>query len=135
MVDPANGMTVGIFYDHSWWNLVSAYYRYHSPIQARLELAGIHDMIRWHLHQRCNIPLERCRMSQAHYVRDLAVPPTRFDGVLNDTGITLHRVPGTRPSTGQATTALALEVYDASVRGGSVRLKRHHLLARFGTSR
>jgi hypothetical protein len=78
----------------------------------------VQDIIRWHLHRRLNVPIEHCRITTSHYFLARGAPVTTFERVLFEHGITLHRVPGSRPAASQLTVALTLTAYETASTGG-----------------
>lgn len=88
---------VGIFYDGGWFSHLRNFIQQWSPWQATLTFSGIHDLVRWHLYLRRQVPFNTISVQQRHYV--LGRPPTggtrgtagfAFDRTLAREGVIRH---------------------------------------------
>ena len=98
---------IGVFYDGNYFSLVSDYYRYHHPRQARISIAGFHDFLRHEIANRAgeDMPSRFCHIVEAHYYRGrFAAENTdrepgrllrerKFDDALMKARVTTHFIP------------------------------------------
>ncbi len=124
---------VGVFYDGGYFSKVSTYYKYFDERGARLNLFGLHALIRSLAagHERVEVPA--VRIVEAHYFRGRFCADTakregklecdrRFDDVLMKAGITAHYLPMDEtkpvPRERDVDLAFALEALDVAWHGG-----------------
>lgn len=60
---------IAIFYDGSYFQQVTNYYRYSHDIQRRIYLSGLHDFVRWRAARAEDCPRSMCQIVEAHYFR------------------------------------------------------------------
>ncbi|MCY3878989.1 MAG: NYN domain-containing protein [Rhodobacteraceae bacterium] len=127
---------IGVFYDGSYFALVSDYYRYHHPRQARISIAGFHDFLRHEIATWAgkDTPARFCHIVEAHYYRgrfaaeDTDREPGRllrerkFDDALMKAGVTTHFMPMASVSDGKVRergidVLLTLDVHEAAISG------------------
>ncbi|HKH20436.1 MAG TPA: NYN domain-containing protein, partial [Gammaproteobacteria bacterium] len=121
---------IAIFYDGNYFAEVSNYYRFQHERQARIDLRGLHNFVRYEVAQREKKDEHSCQIVEAHYFRgrfsaDAALQKNsleadrRFDDVLIRAGIVQHYYPmderGARPQEKGIDVWLALEAYDLAV--------------------
>jgi cold shock CspA family protein/uncharacterized LabA/DUF88 family protein len=64
-----NLLRIGIFYDGQYFFHVSSYYKYQHSKKTRISIEGLHDFIRHHVAQECDIEPRLCQIVDAHYFR------------------------------------------------------------------
>ena len=125
---------IGVFYDGSYFAMVSDYYRYHHPRQARISIAGFHDFLRHEIASRAgeDTPSRFCHIVQAHYYRGrFAAEDTdkepgrllrerRFDDALMKTRVKTHFMPMAAVSDGKVRergidVLLTLDAHEAAI--------------------
>lgn len=125
---------IGVFYDGSYFALVSDYYRYHHPRQARISIAGFHDFLRHEIANRAgeDTPSRFCHIVEAHYYRgrfaaeDTDREPGRllrerkFDDALMKERVTTHFMPMAAVSDGKVRergidVLLTLDAHEAAI--------------------
>ncbi|MYA89459.1 MAG: NYN domain-containing protein [Boseongicola sp. SB0662_bin_57] len=125
---------IGVFYDGSYFALVSDYYRYHHPRQARISIAGFHDFLRHEIANRAgeDTPSRFCHIVEAHYYRgrfaaeDTDREPGRllrerkFDDALMKARVTTHFMPMAAVSDGRVRergidVLLTLDAHEAAI--------------------
>ncbi|MEY2936129.1 MAG: hypothetical protein RL033_6878, partial [Pseudomonadota bacterium] len=95
---------IGIFYDGSFFHVVSNYYAAHHPRRARISISGLHEFVRARIAQEEQVEPRRCRMVEAHYFRGRFSAEEAeaagklfsdrvFDDVLVREGVTAHYLP------------------------------------------
>jgi cold shock CspA family protein len=60
---------IGVFYDGSFFHLVSNFYAYHHPKQARISISGLHEFIRARVAQEERAEIRLCQVVEVHYFR------------------------------------------------------------------
>lgn len=127
---------IGVFYDGSYFALVSDYYRYHHPRQARISIAGFHDFLRHEIATWAgkDTPARFCHIVEAHYYRGrFAAEDTdreagrllrerKFDDALMKAGVTTHFMPMASASDGKVRergidVLLTLDAHEAAISG------------------
>jgi hypothetical protein len=107
---------IGVFYDGGWFAHVSDYYAHHHPWHARISLQGLHDVLRWHVHDVLGAPLEDCVVCEGHYVRGRSATPSRsFEGILEQAGIERHDAELGEHGEKGADVLLALVAWDRAI--------------------
>lgn len=110
---------IGVFYDGSFFQVVSNYYAHHHLRQARISISGLHEFIRAHVAQEERVEARLCQVVDAHYFRgrfsaeevDSAgrlFSERVFEDVLVREGVTTHYLP-----MGQAGTEKGIDVWFA----------------------
>lgn len=95
---------IGVFYDGNFFHIVSNYYAYTHPRRARIDIRGLHDLIRAHVAGAEGIDARLCRVVDVHYFRgrfsaDEAEAAGKlhservFEDVLVREGVTTHYLP------------------------------------------
>lgn len=95
---------IGVFFDGSFFTHVSDHYLYHHPRHSRLSIDGLHDFIREQLAEAERVPIERCRVVEAHYFRgrmsardaadrDRLLAERQWDETLLRLGVTPYYLP------------------------------------------
>jgi cold shock CspA family protein len=118
---------IGIFYDGSFFNMVSNYYVYHHARGARLSIGGLHEFIRKRVAQEELRDVKLCRIVDIHYFRGRfsaeetndagkLLAERTFDDVLMREGVTTHYLP-MDPSGGEKGIDVwfALETYELAL--------------------
>ncbi|MCX2950886.1 NYN domain-containing protein [Lentzea sp. NEAU-D7] len=104
---------IGVFYDGTWFAYLSDFYATAHPRGARVSLDGLHDALRWYVHNETGRPLDECVVAEAHYVRGrIDTPAESFDRVLAAAGITRHDLPLHNGKEKGVDVLLALEAWD-----------------------
>ncbi|SAL76752.1 cold-shock domain-contain protein [Caballeronia peredens] len=62
-------LRIGVFYDGSYFGLVSSYYAYHHPRMARLSIGGLHKFIREKIAQEEGVDTRYSQIVESHYFR------------------------------------------------------------------
>jgi hypothetical protein len=62
---------IGVFYDGSYFGVVSNYYMHHHEKNARISISGLHKFIRHKVAREEGIDLRYCQVIDAHYFRGL----------------------------------------------------------------
>lgn len=106
-------LRVAVCYDGGWWQNLARYVRHWRPGK-QVNLAGYHDVLRWHIAGLSRYPVERVAVREAHYIAG-ATPPIPWASELASLGVVRHVVPVTRQK-GQigADVELALTCYQAA---------------------
>jgi cold shock CspA family protein len=119
---------IGIFYDGSFFHVVSNYYAAHHPRRARLSISGLHEFVRAWVAQEERVDPRRCRMVEAHYFRGRFSAEEAeaagklfsdrvFDDVLLREGVTAHYLPMGPAGTEKGIDVwFALEAYELALR-------------------
>lgn len=92
----AASIRLGIFYDGGWFSHLWRYMEQHSHWQSSPSFAGVHDVLRWHLHRLYRCPLREVTVSCSHYVLGRPTDPgqrratAQWDQILAYNGIVRH---------------------------------------------
>lgn len=65
----ASLIRIAIFYDGSYFQQVTNYYRYSHEIGRRIDLGGLHEFVRWRAAWLEDCPRSMCQIVEAHYFR------------------------------------------------------------------
>ncbi|WP_439663558.1 NYN domain-containing protein [Lentzea sp. HUAS TT2] len=107
---------IGVFYDGTWFAYLSDFYATAHPRGARVSLDGLHDALRWYVHNETGRPLDECVVAEAHYVRGrIDTPAESFDRALAAAGITRHDLPLHNGKEKGVDVLLALEAWDRAM--------------------
>lgn len=60
-------INVGIYVDGTFWFHLTHYWLHAHPMRKRLDLAGVHDAIRFHAHKSYGEPLDNIKITQRHH--------------------------------------------------------------------
>ncbi|HEX7304002.1 NYN domain-containing protein [Lentzea sp.] len=107
---------IGVFYDGTWFAYLSDFYATAHRRAARVSLDGLHDALRWFVHQETGRPLDECVVAEAHYARGrIETPAVSFDAALTAAGIIRHDLPLVGGKEKGVDVHLALEAWDRAV--------------------
>ncbi|HVI39516.1 MAG TPA: NYN domain-containing protein [Anaerovoracaceae bacterium] len=125
-VNPNQLTKIGVFYDGSYFSMVSSYYMYHSERKARISLSGLQKFIRQRVAQEESIDEKYCQIVDTHYFRgrfsanqlqeSQILKEKIWDDALIKSGVTTHYLPmGPEGSEKGVDVWLALECFELSI--------------------
>lgn len=118
---------IGIFYDGSYFSMISSYYMYHNDRKARISLSGLQKFIKRRVAQEENIDEKYCQIVDSHYFRgrfsaqqmeerDMLYKERLWDDALIKEGVVTHYLPmGPEGSEKGIDVWLALEAFELSI--------------------
>lgn len=97
-------MRIGVFYDGTYFQKASQYYRYQHERRSRLSIGGLHDFIRGTLAEKESVDARYCQIVDAHYFRgrisaaearerDALYADRVIDDILMHEGVVTHYLP------------------------------------------
>jgi len=119
---------IGVFYDGNFFHLVSNYYAYHHPRQARISISGLHAFIRARVAQGEHAEARLCQIVEVHYFRGRfsaeqveqagrLFSERVFEDVLIREGVATHYLPMGDAGTEKGIDVwFALEAYELALR-------------------
>lgn len=119
---------IGVFYDGNFFHLVSNYYAYHHPRQARISISGLHEFIRARVAQEEHAETRLCQIVEVHYFRGRfsaeqveqagrLFSERVFEDVLIREGVATHYLPMGDAGTEKGIDVwFALEAYELALR-------------------
>ncbi len=96
---------IGVFYDGNYFLHVSNYYNYFHPRQRRINIAGLHELIRNMVAKEDEVNVRYCQVIEAHYFRGRISAQEAsqrgnqlyndrvFDDILMSEGVITHYLP------------------------------------------
>lgn len=97
---------IGVFYDGSYFGIVSNYYMHHHEKNARISISGLHKFIRHKIAREEGIDVRYCQVIDAHYFRgrfsaqqsaekggDTLYRERVWDDILMKENVTTHYLP------------------------------------------
>lgn len=97
-------LRIGVFYDGTYFQKASQYYRYQHERRSRLSIGGLHDFIRGTLAEKESVDARYCQIVDAHYFRgrisaaeakerDALYADRVIDDILMHEGVVTHYLP------------------------------------------
>jgi cold shock CspA family protein len=120
---------IGVFYDGSYFGIVSNYYMHHHPKNARISISGLHKFVRHKVAREEGIDVRYCQVIDAHYFRgrfsaqqsaekggDTLYRERVWDDILMKENVTTHYLPMNAVGEEKGIDVwLALEAFELSI--------------------